>query len=364
MKKICIFNSYYPILKGGAEYQAKLLAEKLSEHSDVFYISYGHKKDEIIIDHKFKIYCLAVNKYFDTFSFYQYSAKKIEVILKKEKPDIIYQRILNSYSLHIGNIAQKIKSHLFIHIADNYCLEFGTSFRSQIRYVFFRKIKKLYRHNTISFITQTRYQTSVLNTFTIKPILQIYNLHPKPEKIESVRNRFNSKKIVWIGSTRRVKNFELFLNIVQEFRKSELSFIMIGRFEDNKYGRLLKQKAQLLNNLECIGEIENKDVNNILSSCMFLVNTSYSEGFSNTFIQAWLRGIPVLSYAVDSDNLIEREKLGYCSNQNFDDFKKKIDSFVLDYERYEDTSKRCVTFSKKNFIIDNKVQLIERIFNN
>jgi hypothetical protein len=43
--------------------------------------------------------------------------------------------------------------------------------------------------------------------------------------------------------------------------------------------------------------------------CKVFINTSKYEGFPNTFLQAWRRGIPVIS-SVDPDDVIQSKKLG------------------------------------------------------
>ena len=46
------------------------------------------------------------------------------------------------------------------------------------------------------------------------------------------------------------------------------------------------------------------EVNALLEHTDLLVNTSDYEGFSNTFIQAWMRRVPVVSLRVDPDRLL------------------------------------------------------------
>ena len=75
---------------------------------------------------------------------------------------------------------------------------------------------------------------------------------------------------------------------------------MIGRpGEPARYGAL-HQQMKLLPNLDYLGEQPIERVNSEIAASDVLVTTSY-EGFPNTFIQAWLRGVPVVSNGVDPD---------------------------------------------------------------
>jgi glycosyltransferase involved in cell wall biosynthesis len=65
--------------------------------------------------------------------------------------------------------------------------------------------------------------------------------------------------------------------------------------------------------LTYLGEKSNDQINRILGVSHILVNTSDYEGFPNTFIQAWLHEVPVVSLHVDPDNVLTRQGLGFHS---------------------------------------------------
>ena len=55
--KICFFVPFYPLIKGGAEYQSKIIATELQKEGyEIVYISYGHETEDCIYDNDFKIY--------------------------------------------------------------------------------------------------------------------------------------------------------------------------------------------------------------------------------------------------------------------------------------------------------------------
>jgi glycosyltransferase involved in cell wall biosynthesis len=70
------------------------------------------------------------------------------------------------------------------------------------------------------------------------------------------------------------------------------------------------KEAKSLPNIDFLGEVSPFEMEKWFQETKIFLNTSSSEGFPNTFLQAWMNGVPVLSLDIDPDNLIEYNNLG------------------------------------------------------
>src|SRR5690606_7183877 len=89
-----------------------------------------------------------------------------------------------------------------------------------------------------------------------------------------------------------------------------VNFKMIGRL-DSKYKNLINEEEIKNPLFQYLGELSNNDVNNLLLSTDVLVNTSDYEGFSNTFIQAWLRKNIIISMNSNPDGILSLYNVGF-----------------------------------------------------
>jgi glycosyltransferase involved in cell wall biosynthesis len=162
--------------------------------------------------------------------------------------------------------------------------------------------------------------------------------------------------ILWIGRLQPWKRPDLFVKIANKFIGKPYKFYMIGR----KIGStdcLLNVRNE---NFEYLNEIELQDVNDLLSKSKLLVCTSESEGFPNTFIQAWLRGVPVHTLYVDPDDFIKEKGLGILS-PNFDKMCEDINLLMENDSRWKQLSDRCFEFAFKKFNISHHVDQLEKV---
>lgn len=115
--------------------------------------------------------------------------------------------------------------------------------------------------------------------------------------------------VLWVSNLRPVKRAERALALARRLPDAE--FAMIGgrnRGDEDYYARI-EQEASRLPNLRFLGQVPYDEVNRYFLRSKIFLNTSDVEGFPNTFLQAWARRVPVVSF-FDPDRIIEREGLG------------------------------------------------------
>jgi glycosyltransferase involved in cell wall biosynthesis len=115
--------------------------------------------------------------------------------------------------------------------------------------------------------------------------------------------------VLWVANIRRVKRPDRVLALTHQLPEADIH--MVGGplpGEDALY-ESIRRDAALTPNLTFHGRMSYWDVNAVYARARLLVNTSEVEGFPNTYLQSWIRGVPVVSY-IDPDGVIGRNGLG------------------------------------------------------
>lgn len=314
MSKICMFVGYYPINKGGSEYQAYLLAQRLRERCEIFYISVGQSKDECVIDDGTKIYALRVPSLPYLGHMFFLLKTKILRILEDEQPDVIYQRVGYSATGIAATHCKRTGCRLVWHIASE--RDVVARRNGNTEWSIIRRIEDRYREYGIrhadTIIAQAVYQNELLqHHYDRECDLIVGNWLPLPsERIV----KEGPVSVIWVANVKPLKQPDVFVRLAKMLvHRRDVRFVMIGKPASGRYQRRLEKAMEGLPNLVFMGEQSIDEVNRILAGAHVFVNTSLYEGFPNTFIQAWLRHVPVVSLNVDPDNVLETENLGFHS---------------------------------------------------
>jgi glycosyltransferase involved in cell wall biosynthesis len=90
--------------------------------------------------------------------------------------------------------------------------------------------------------------------------------------------------------------------------------------------------AARLPNVSMLGAVRYADTGALIDRAKIFLNTSSIEGFPNTFLQSWIRGVPVVTF-FDPDGLVQRTPLGRVA-KSVDDMREAIRGLLeIDVDR-------------------------------
>ena len=318
--RLCIVTPHHPrATLGGAEFQIECLVDALIplQRYDISYVA--RSVDPAYHPEGYRIFRLGHRNQAPRFG-YAMDAPQLYRTLNLLRPHVIYQRVACGYSGVCAFYARRNGARLIWHIAHDSdvtstagTLDNGRNFirhaieSSSIRYAI---------RNADYIVTQTERQSRLLETNHGRKADGIVpNFHPEPaEPID----KDGPRTVLWVANFKRWKQPELFIELAASLRDlGGVKFVMVGACAvgsgDHEWCASVLQRLGAGSNLEYLGVQSQAAVNQLMARAHVFVNTSLAEGFPNTFIQAWMRMVPIVSLNVDPDEVLEREQVGFCA---------------------------------------------------
>jgi glycosyltransferase involved in cell wall biosynthesis len=364
--KICFVSpEIYPVLVGdskaalwgGAEVQQTIIIRELDKRKyDIPVITMDFGQDDLIkLGRNIKVYkaCKPTQGIKFIRHFHPISTS-IWKLLEKIDADIYYQRAPSMITGIVAYFCKK-KGKKFIYSLAH---DKDASARMTAEYNAFSMFRdvNLFKYGIMNadvVVCQNQYQKEMLKkNFKINGII----IKSANRSIKKTKNN-NHKDILWVGKIIDWKRPELFVKLSQSF--PQCHFVLVGGALGENTLNQVKTLATN-KNIDMIGFIPYSKIDSYFDKAKMFVNTSESEGFPNTFLQAWSRGIPVVS-SVDPSNIIKRNNLGYFC-KSFDDFENGIRSLLKNNKEYSEISNNCRTYFEKNHSIKKTVDGYERLF--
>jgi len=361
MKIVFLMHSYFGISIGGAEYQVSLLAKELAKlNHDIHFV---FLKDRAAVDsnaewqasHLYPIVkttlkdlsTLKVSYYYDVYS-----------RLKLIKPDVIYHRNLSPFLFAATMYAKTSGAKTILHISHMKDVEkfrLWARDRSLLRgfddYFKFQGLKQV-----DSIISQTYEQKIELYKNYGKDSIVVRNFAEQAIPFD-VRSKENI--VAWIANIKPFKNPFPFMDLSNTLEDTGYRFLMIGRPPSGKFSKEFKERLSN-SKVEYLGEQTKSEVEKILAKAKILCCTSYAEGFPNTFLQAWVRQVPVVSLHVDPDNILMKENIGVKAG-SFDRFVQNVKVLMQNNYSREEMGKKASEYVKSNHSVEINLPKIVRV---
>lgn len=150
--------------------------------------------------------------------------------------------------------------------------------------------------------------------------------------------------VIWVGVFKPVKRPELFIELAR--RLPGRRFVMVGGADNandpgQAFHRRMRDLAAGVRNIEFVGYVPFSQVGRYFDAAGALVNTSDREGFPNTFLQAWIRGVPTLSF-VNPQTTPGRTGTMVCDG--LDDMVSRLDGLLSSDALWRAESATCKSY--------------------
>jgi glycosyltransferase involved in cell wall biosynthesis len=288
-------------VRGGAELQCYLIGKRLATNGwDVVYIT--HRRPTISDDSVRILHAKTMFRGDSLFARYS-RAITLFLLLRRVNPDIVVVTYAGSLSGFIALFSLLTKKRFIYRSASilDADLTFGKGTGWNEFGFLARRLYSFAVEKADAIVANSEDSAAAFRrAFPGRNISVIRNGLP----ISVVTNEGRSTAL-WIGRFEKVKNPGTFVELAKEI--PDVRFIMCGY--GSLYDQLAKQVSRV-RNLSFLGMVDESNKRKLLSDAFAFVNTSSSEGFPNTLLEAGIYKIPYISF-VDPDEVICRHKLGF-----------------------------------------------------
>jgi glycosyltransferase involved in cell wall biosynthesis len=320
MIKICfVSGNIYPLLiettdvqiVGGAEVQQYLIGTALPRQEfSVSFITedFGQGAEIQAGEIKILAYSFGKNKLKQAFTLWK--------AMQRADADIYYVRSLPKFGRLIFIFCRINRRKLVNGLASN--TEIFP--RQQSKWIdnILYQIQNGWRASANWVVAQTEFQAKMLKTYwntQSSVIPNVIRVESKPKAI----NLNRPLNVLWVGRLDPVKRIEILAEIVSKM--PEIQFTVVGGANRNLEAYYDHAREQMTShqNVQWNGYVPYNQVEDFFDQADILLHTGENgEGFPNVFLQAWSKGIPVISMESNPDEVINRFNLGFCSNSTAD----------------------------------------------
>jgi len=281
------------------------------------------------------------------------------MVIRKNKPDYLIQKCAGVNTGILSIICRILGVNFVYRVASDIDVDERIKETLKLYEYVLYKIG-LYYTRIIS--CQNSYQLQKFkHKYPHKKVFQIYN-SIKITNAEIVKSKDQRSYFAWIGNLSYVKNMGALVNIADA--NPDLHFKIAGMetSKTNNDTRAAISKLRKLSNIEFVGYVKRSEITTFFSEAIALINTSWFEGFSNTFLEAWSVGTPVITTInANPSNIIEEYKIGFVASKY-----EKLSEYVRYIDKMTNHDYNILAQNCQKYVINNHdpVKLSKIFYNN
>lgn len=361
MKRVVILHpSFWSQAMGGAEIQIKFLVDKLIDQNfEVHYIyeDKGLKFNNSTGIHLHPLDRIRIKKRFGN-RWFLYKKRILEK-LNEIQPSSIYTRFYSSWSGFASEYAVKNKIiHIWAIASDSDLYQKKLSIKKPLDFFEKKYVNRAFQYSSY-IITQNQYQQEKLSDkYNRKGV--VIKQSSETCNVSKINKQKSKTRILWVANLKKIKQPHLFIDIAYLLRENkDLEFKMIGRSSD-LYSKQLSFAQKNIPNFEYLGELTNDGVNELFCNSDILINTSEYEGFSNTFVQAWMRKVVVISMNSNPDQILTEQQIGFLC-PSIESVVEKITELKANKSRIEAMGEKAFLYSNENHSVYKNLNAIIKL---
>lgn len=169
--------------------------------------------------------------------------------------------------------------------------------------------------------------------------------------------------VLWVGSIRWVKRPDIAVMLGKRLPDRRVRIVGGPVTKDAQLFEELERESATAGNVEWMGFQPYHDTRAMFARARVFLSTSESEGFPNTYLQAWMAGTPVVAF-FDPDGLIAREKLGVVVH-SFEEAVEVVDKLLSNPDWWQQYSNRAREYAIQNHgsaVVDRYESLVAPLF--
>jgi glycosyltransferase involved in cell wall biosynthesis len=201
--------------------------------------------------------------------------------------------------------------------------------------------------------TQNSIQDKLIERLNL-PFMRMLSLVEPPQQVVPILERTLS--VIWVGNFRHVKRVDRVAFLAELM--PNVDFHVIGG--EGSTGIVPEELiSNSPKNVKYHGRKNRIEACMSISDAKLLINTSEFEGVPNTYLQAWLHGVPVITLN-DPNEMIVNNELGCVVD--IDDMSEAIAQLLNDDTALERISEKVKQYASSHYLDESTLQGYDAIF--